>query len=243
LGSTSTGSILDFVEVRFGGANARAAVVVNGSSLSLTDSVIRDSVTHALLAQNSADVQVVNDLIVRNSDAGIRAESLASVTAINNTIDGNFRGLAVDGNGARVELTNSLITNNARAGVAVSSRGTAIVKFSDVFNPGASEGNYFGLPNPTGQNGNVSVDPKYVSRAALDFHLQATSPVIDAATSDGAPVDDLAFNFRTDDPATPNTGAGQSPFLTWVPTNSAVAPEPSSTSRAGRWPAPCRKFC
>jgi hypothetical protein len=33
----------------------------------------------------------------RNSDTGIGAESGATVTAFNNTIDGNFRGVLVNG--------------------------------------------------------------------------------------------------------------------------------------------------
>ncbi|MBI5760356.1 MAG: carboxypeptidase regulatory-like domain-containing protein, partial [Planctomycetales bacterium] len=211
--NTSAGNVMDHVEVRFGGYGYAAAVIDDGGPLAFTNGVVRNSSTNGLLAKTNAVLNVQNNLIVNNSDTGIRAESGATVTAVNNTIDGNFRGVAVDSRITVVTLTNNLITNNSRSGITATNQGSISVSFNDVLNPGAIDGNYNGLPNATGVSGNISVDPKYVDRAIRDFHLQATSPAIDAATSDNAPIDDFDFNFRTDNPATTNTGSGLSPFF------------------------------
>jgi len=60
-------------------------------------------------------------VIVQNGGAGVRAESGASVTAFNNTIDGNNPGVHADA--ATAILTNNLISNNTTAGVRASGRG------------------------------------------------------------------------------------------------------------------------
>lgn len=211
--NTSIANVMDHVEVRNAGYDATAAVIVNGAPLTFTNGVVSNSSHYALYASSNAALDVNNSLIASNSDTGIRAESGATVTATNNTIDGNYRGALVDGSGSVLVMTNNLVTNNSRAGITSSNRGNATIHFNDVFNPGAGEGNYSGLTVATGQNGNISADPKYVNRATLDFHLKAGSPAIDAGTSDNAPEDDLDFNFRTDDAATTNTGAGASPFF------------------------------
>jgi len=56
----------------------------------------------------------------------------------------------------------------------------------------------------------LEADPKFVSPAAGDFHLLATSPCIDAASSSLAPWPLLDFegHVRSDDPSIPNTGVG-----------------------------------
>ncbi|MDB5336913.1 MAG: hypothetical protein JWN70_2532, partial [Planctomycetaceae bacterium] len=211
--SSSDGSLLEYVRLRQGGANSAATVVVNGTNLTVSNSILQVSATHGIVVQGNSDVDLVNNLILNNNDTGIRAESGATVTATNNTIDGNYRGAAADGRATTLELTNNLITNNTNGGIVASARPTITVSHNDVFNPGASLGNYSGLASASGTLGNVSVDPKYVNRATLDFHLQAASPVIDAGTSTNAPVDDLDFNFRVDNLAVANTGAGTLPFF------------------------------
>ncbi len=210
--SSSDGNLLDYVRIRQGGANSPATVVVSSSELTLSNSKLELSASNGIIVQGNSDVDLVNNVIFNNGDTGVRAESGATVTVSNNTLDGNYRGAAADGNGTSLVLTNDLITNNSNAGVVASNRGLVTASYNDVFNPGSSLGNYSGLASATGTLGNVSVDPKYVNRATLDFHLQAASPVIDAGTSNNTPIDDLDFTFRVDNLAVANTGAGTSPF-------------------------------
>ena len=63
-----------------------------------------------------------------------------------------------------------------------------------------------------GLNGNIRQNPLFVNYVNGDLHLQASSPCIDAATSDNAPLTDMEGNLRYDVPEIPNTGAGSFPF-------------------------------
>ena len=57
------------------------------------------------------------------------------------------------------------------------------MSYNDVFNPQAINGNYFGLADLTGTNGNLSVDPQYFNAADLQYELRPGSPVEGAGTS------------------------------------------------------------
>jgi ELWxxDGT repeat protein len=59
---------------------------------------------------------------------------------------------------------------------------------------------FSGCTNPTGVNGNISVDPKFVSSSNTDYHLQPGSPLIDAGVSGtSAPATDIDGQSRVFD--------------------------------------------
>lgn len=207
----STGNVLSHIDLRYAGTTNGGALVVTGAGASVTvqDSFIRNSASHALAARLSASLTAASNLLFKNSDTGIRAESGATVTAFNNTIDGNFRGVAADGAGTSVTLTNNLVTNNTNAGVFLSGGAAITASFNDVFNTT----NYSGLANQTGLNGNISADPKYFNRANSQFGLRAGSPAVDSGTSTNAPVTDFFGNARFDDPNVLNLGGGSQTFF------------------------------
>jgi parallel beta-helix repeat protein len=206
--TSSTDNLMDHVEIRYASYGNPSAIVVDGGALTFTNGIVRDSAASALLVRNFGDLEVQNSLLVRNGDTGLWAESGATLTATNNTVNGNFRGVLADSTGTLVSLTNNLITSNSNSGISSGHRSTVTASFNDLFNPAASNGNYTGLADLTGANGNISVDAKYADVPGLNFHLQSTSPAIDAGTSAGAPDEDLDFNIRPNDAAAPNTGAG-----------------------------------
>ena len=211
LTSASNNNELIYTEVRFAGDNGVGAIVVDAGKLSMNNSIIRNSSSRGLTARNSAAVTAASDLIYANSDTAIQLESGAQATIFNATIDSNRRGVvAIDANAV---LTNSLVTNHTRSGVFVSGVGTVTASFNDVFNPSASNGNYEGLPNPTGSNSNISANPQYVDVAARNYELASGSPAIDSATSTGAPTTDLRNRSRVDDLSVPNTGLGSIAFV------------------------------
>ena len=52
------------------------------------------------------------------------------------------------------------------------------------------------MPDPTGTNGNISVDPQFVDNFAVDYHLAPGSPAIDAGSPTGAPTTDFDGTSR-----------------------------------------------
>ena len=117
-----------------------------------------------------------------------------------------------------------------------------VFHFNDVFNPSGTT--FAGsCSSSSGNNGNISADPLFVNPAALDFHLQATSPAIDAGsnTAPSLPTQDIAGNPRIldgngDCVATVDMGAyefARPSVLTVVPVNLAFADQiVGSTSAA-----------
>ena len=111
--------------------------------------------------------------------AGICVEGTTSTSQIiNNTIIGN--GSCLDGAVIYTEgpmtLSNNIIAFNS-GGVFVAS-GATTAKSNCVH--GNTAYNYFGVTDPTGTNGNISLDPKLASRAFGDVHIQPDSPCRDA---------------------------------------------------------------
>ena len=80
-------------------------------------------------------------------------------------------------------LTNTAIIDNAD-GVAISGSFDPVVGYSNVYSN--TTGNYSGMTDPTGADGNISVDPEFVSYSIAldsdtwDLHLHPSSPLIDA---------------------------------------------------------------
>jgi serine protease len=121
--------------------------------------------------------EIANNTIVQNS-VGVRVGAQVPISTqlyANNIIVANAVGLLLDpaNSGNIPTWTNNLVFNNRP--------------------------NYSGIPDQTGLNGNISVDPQFVS--ILDFQLQPTSPAIDAGTLSvpNLPPTDFAGNPRVVD--------------------------------------------
>ncbi len=205
---TSVNNTIDHTHIAYGG-DAMLNVLSNG--LTLTNSIVRESSGDAVEVSGGL-ATLESNLIFDNSDDGITALAGGTVIAINNTIDSNFRGVNADGAATTVELTNNLITFHTRSGVFTSGGAAITATFNDVFNPDSTHGNYEGLADPTGVDGNLSADPAYVSRALSNFSLLSGATPIDAGTSDSAPTIDFLGNSRFDDPGIANIGGGAIPF-------------------------------
>ncbi len=201
--------LLDHVEVR--GAGRFGAVEAAGGAVVVRNSVIRGDgaigTSNGVVAQAGGTVELSSSLVVDNG-FGVVVLPGGAVTAVNNTIAANGIGVDVEGT---VTLTNNLITHNTFAGVRAGENASVTMSFNDVFSPVGQK--YFGLADQTGVNGNVSVDPKYFNLANGEFQLRGGSPVIDAGTSNGAPLTDFAGKPRYDDPNVVNRGAGAQPFV------------------------------
>lgn len=161
---------------------------------------------------NQSDAHIANNLIVGNDAAkggGLSVLVPASTngpSVINNTFVHN------EADAGAAILTDgfhdfSRYTNNVLVGATTQATfecGTSyrpippIITFNDVYNttgPAYSPA----CGSPTGTDGNLSVDPRFVDPIAGDYHLRADSPLIDAGSDTSAPTTDLDGDARPHD--------------------------------------------
>jgi hypothetical protein len=105
---------------------------------------------------------------------GIACYANSSSLIANNTIVTNYGG-AIFSTGGTLTITNTIVARNS-SGITAGS--TTVLRSNCVY--GNPEGNYFGVTDPTGTNGNVSVDPKMAQTPYANAHIQPDSPCVDA---------------------------------------------------------------
>jgi len=86
--STSSGSTLNYVVVRYGGSGSYGSVYLNGATPSISNSIISYSSGHGLYVSGSSPV-LMNNVFTTNGNAGIYATTFANPTIQNNLIYGN----------------------------------------------------------------------------------------------------------------------------------------------------------
>jgi hypothetical protein len=143
---------------------------------------------------------VRNNAVFDNLGWGIIATGTSFLEVSNNVIvrNGNC-GFAIWSEEAKGECTNNIIVKNGWREewvcpqVGIWNYGN-YENFSITHNNiwGNEKGNYQDLPDLTGQDGNISVDPQFISET--DFHLPPDSPLIDKGNPlftdpDGTPSD------------------------------------------------------
>ncbi len=143
---------------------------------------------------------VRNNAVFDNLGWGIIATGTSFMEASNNVIvrNGNC-GFAIWSEEAKGECTNNIIVKNGWREewvcpqVGIWNYGN-YENFSITHNNiwGNEKGNYQDLPDLTGQDGNISVDPQFISET--DFHLPPDSPLINKGNPlftdpDGTPSD------------------------------------------------------
>ncbi|MCX6376351.1 MAG: right-handed parallel beta-helix repeat-containing protein [Armatimonadetes bacterium] len=150
----------------------------------------------------SSNLTVTNNLVFGNGGAGIYFSEYASsgvAVVTNNTIVGNGFNPGRGTEGIYVPwccamtATNNIVAFNA-VGIRSVKAATTLGN-NNVF--GNVNGNYTGFStDPTGANGNISLDPLFRNAVVGDYHLLWSSPCIDAGTNVGAPPTDLDGNPR-----------------------------------------------
>jgi serine protease len=164
---------------------------------------------------NSSSPLIINNIFLRNPCRAINMTLPEGndPEIANNTIVQNSVGVRVD---ARVSTSTQLYANNIIVANDVGLQVDFLIPGNEptwmnnlVFN---NTINYSGIADQTGLNGNISVDPQFVS--TRNFQLQSTSPAIDAGTLSvpNLPPTDFAGNPRVvdgdgDGSALPDMGA------------------------------------
>ncbi len=154
---------------------------------------------------------IVQNLITGNSadeGGGIYwTMQTCCISAVNNTIVNNDApeggsGVFTGGFGTGARLVNNIVVG--RDGQTAVFCGDApdlkppLIEFNDVFAPLGTA--YGGIcpdqtgPNGKGINGNISADPLFVDASSGDYHLQPSSPVIDAGDNTDSAVPDTDFD-------------------------------------------------
>jgi len=138
-----------------------------GSNPIIRHNLIRNNAYDGIQAyEQGGQPTIENNTIVNNSEYGIRIGFMA-LTLRNNIVTGNLYG-----------LSNDTPTDSTEV----------ISAYNDIWN---NDTNYVNIEAGTGD---ISADPLFVS--ASDFHLQATSPCIDAGDPDSpADPDDTAADM------------------------------------------------
>ena len=140
-----------------------------------------------------------NNLIYGNTTAGISLESSnwrrLAPNIVNNVIFENLGdGIKTHDANASTNSTpfisNNIIMSNGNYGIT-NIEMTPTVSFNDVY--ANTAGDY---DNVIIGPGNISVDPEFVDENNEDFHIMASSPVIDAGNSTNAPPDDIDSDVR-----------------------------------------------
>jgi parallel beta-helix repeat protein len=149
---------------------------------------------------------VAENIIVNNSVLGYYSgggmwvspgsfpQTFVNNTIVGNTAIDNTSGIFVTGFGQYALFTNNIIVA-ASGQVAVtcnSSYSSMSPAFSsnDAFS--ISGQNWSGICNATGQYGNISADPQFLT--ATDFHLQWGSPAVDAGSNVGPYIPSVDFD-------------------------------------------------
>lgn len=201
---------LDHVYLSYGGGSTTGVWNQSGmlrtggdSTVDLSNSVLSLGFYDGALIQGGTTT--ISNCLFTGHDRGLVAW-LGSATAnvINSSFDDNRIGLLA--HGGTLDIVNSLVTNSSGVGIERDINPAPTVRYTDVWSPGATDGNYKGFTDPTGSDGNISADPLYKDRDQGNYRLNYGSPAIDAADGTAAPASDFMGAPRYDDPRTDNTG-------------------------------------
>jgi serine protease len=195
------------------GGNNSSPVIENNTFISNSCDTQFDAGVVSFI--NGSSPHIINNIFMSNPCSAITLglpQGTSPVVA-NNTIVQNRVGVRVD---ARVPTSAHLYANNILVANNVGLQVDFLVSGNEptwtnnlVFNNGT---NYSGIPDQTGQHGNISSDPRFLSQ--VTFQLRRTSPAVDAGTLSvpGLPPTDFAGNPRVfdgngDGSALPDIGA------------------------------------
>ena len=168
-----------------------------GGNVAVSNSAIHDSFYDAIINWGSGTISA-ESTVISDCDRGLDPDGSTVTRLINCTMDGNRIG--VWGHNGSVEMVNTIIGNSLEYGVYNILNSPITLNHCDVWS--ATGSNFANITDPTGNDGNISVDPGYQHPEQGDYRLNYRSPAIDAGTGTAAPSADVMGNPRYNDPRT-----------------------------------------
>jgi len=154
--------------------NSSGGIYVRSASPVVRRNVIYDNEGSGIYIDFETASLIHNNFIFGNAHFGIGINQ-GNPSVINNTIVGNG-GAGVWFNGNSPLVQNNIITENGQYGVQDQGQnGTPVIEYNNVWN-----NNYGSYLWVTPGDGSISLNPKFVNPSLDDYHLQASSPCIDA---------------------------------------------------------------
>jgi hypothetical protein len=190
---------LSHLDIRYGGSTGSGAfasgvVIVNGGSLSLSNSTVENALYDGISVYGTGATGTVQNCVLRNLDRAIWTFGGGAVRAVNCTFDQNLVGFDQHGGGT-IDAENCIVANSVQASVI---EGAITIRYSDLWSSYTKSTN----PGVIGQDGNISADPQFKNAAQGNYRLNYLSPCIDAANSSVAPATDALGAPRYNDPRT-----------------------------------------
>lgn len=192
--------------IRFGGNSvgnpwgAGGALEALGGPVTVSNSVISDALKDGAFCYGTTRFE--NCLVLR-CDRGLTA--VGTMEIVHCTVDQCRIGLLE--HVGQLNVRNTIVSRSIDAGIEHDlGGGVPLVTHCNVWNPEAGRGNYSGVTDRTGRDGNISAAPRYKDPENDNFRLNFASPGIDAGRGADAPATDFAGTPRYDDPRTGNTG-------------------------------------
>ena len=205
--------VFDHAQVRYGGGidgittnwNETAMLRADGdkSYLSVSNSSVRDAYYDGFLVWYGTGV--VANTVFSGCDRAVCSHPDGEVTVRNCTMVSNGVGILM--HGGYLDIANTLVADSVRAGFLRDWGATSFTQqYCNLWNPAAEDGNYSGIDDQTGQNGNISGNPVFRDAGRYDFRPGYTSVCIDAANTLIAPQLDCMGTPRNRDANRPATG-------------------------------------
>jgi hypothetical protein len=158
----------------------------------LRENIITDNVGHGI--SSYSDALIINNVIAKNRGDGINSSVSSGNRGpyiINNTIVNNLgNGILSDGYDKASLIANNIVVTPANFTALyigeLNDPNQPIIKNNDLYAPVGT--NFGGLgPNQIGTNGNISIDPSFVSYGTANYHLASASPCINSGESSLVP--------------------------------------------------------
>jgi len=213
-GNATVDTVLDGFVVRNPSSWASGIRIASGNHVVVRDTLVRDCNTginidngsprivnntiglnqRGINAANGAP-QIRNNLLVYNAGEALYMDGEGSAVVVNNTIARNtpsdFSGAVYVGSSATPTLVNNIVAFNTSGVYAFQAQ--PVLRHNNVYGNGTD---YQYIADPTGSNGNIAADPRFVNADEGDFHLLAGSPSIDKGDNAALDASDRDYDME-----------------------------------------------